>query len=137
MSTGSRTRMLPARAPDGWWTAHPRYRYYVLFAGTGLAIAASSLLLLAGLASLGSGFEAWASFQGALRSPPGLIVSTLLMIALLFFGFRWMRVGAKIPAVRLGILPAPNMTLVLVMQMVGLVVMFLVLVALLSGALGI
>jgi fumarate reductase subunit C len=129
--------MLPARPPDGWWTGHPRYRRYVLFASTGLAIAAVDLLLLAALASLGSGHAAWASFQARLASTPGLAVSALLLVALFFFAVRWMRVGAKIPAVRLGILPAPNVTLVLVMQMLGLVSMFAGLVVLLSGAIGI
>jgi fumarate reductase subunit C len=129
--------VLPARAPDGWWTGHPRYRWYVLFAATGLVIAAANLLLLAALAAVGSGYQAWADFQAALAHPLSRVASVLLFLALLFFAVRWMRVGAKIPAVRLGILPAPNVTLILVLQMLGLVAVFGALVGLLSGVIGI
>jgi fumarate reductase subunit C len=117
--------------------SHPRYRWYVLFAATGLAIAAASVVLLAGLAALARGQRAWASYQAVLASPIALLASALLFAALAFFGVRWMRVGAKIPAVRLGVLPAPSVTLVLVLQMTGLVALFLGLVVLLSGAIGI
>ena len=129
----SSTPTLAAREPDGWWTGHKRYRNYVLFAATGIVLTVVNILILAGVAAADSGAAAWGRFLGALGSPIGLPVSAFLLFATLFFAIRYLRVGAKIPAVRLGPVPAPNMTLVLVLQFAGFATITLAVIAALSG----
>ncbi len=132
MATSS-TRTLAARVPDGWWMGHARYRRYVMFAGTGMVLALVNCLLLVGLSALGSGFAGWESYQGFLGSPPGLLLVVLLLGGTVFFSLRWLRVGAKIPSVRLGVIPAPSTGMVLIAHYAGLVTITLVVLAVLSG----
>ena len=130
----SPTRVAPARAPDGWWMGHPRYRSYVLFAGTGLVLWIVALVLLGGVSALGQGAEAWESYQGLLGSIPGLLLCVLLLLGTLFFSLRWLRVGVKIPQVRLGPLPAPPEPVLWVAHFAGLAAITALVVLLLSGA---
>lgn len=133
MASAAPTKTLPARTPDGWWREHPRYRAYVLFAGTGFVLALVNVVLLAGVAALSAGAAAWQSYLSALGSLPGLAGIAVLLVGTLFFALRWLRVGAKIPAVRLGPLPAPSMGLILVLHYAGFLTLTLVIVVLLSG----
>ena len=127
------TRTAPARMPDGWWTGHPRYRSYVLFAGTGLVLVPVCVVLLLGVQALGNGYDAWLGYQAALASVPGLLLSSVLMIGTLFFAFRWLRVGAKIPGVKLGPIPAPGVGLILVGHFAGFVTLTALLLLILGG----
>ena len=129
----SPTPTLPSRMPDGWWTGHTRYRNYVLFAATGIVLVADCILVLAGVRALGQGAGAWARFLGALGSPPGLLLVLLLAVGTFFFAIRWLRVGAKIPAVPLGPVPAPGVGLILVLHFAGFVTLSLLVLVLLSG----
>ena len=133
MTAASPTRTLAARRPDGWWLQHPRYRLYVLFAATGLVLAAVNAVLLFAIAALANGFDAWLAYLEALGSIPGLLLTLLLLLGTFFFSLRWLRVGAKIPAVRLGPLPAPSMTIVAVGHFAGLVTLTALLLIFLSG----
>ncbi len=89
--------------------------------------------LVVGLSALGSGFAGWESYQGFLGSPPGLLLVVLLLAGTVFFSLRWLRVGAKIPSVRLGVIPAPSTGMVLIAHYAGLVTITLVVLAVLSG----
>ena len=129
----SPTRTLPARVPDGWWREHPRYRTYVLFAATGFVLIGVNLLLLAGISALSTNVAAWQGYLETLGSLPGLVLVGALLIGTLFFALRWLRVGAKIPAVRLGPLPAPSVELILIGHYAGFVSLTLVILLLLSG----
>ena len=129
----SPTRTLPARVPDGWWREHPRYRRYVLFAATGMVLVAVNAVLLAGVQALATSVAAWDRYLELLGSIPGLVLIAALLVGTLFFSLRWLRVGAKIPSVRLGPLPAAGMGLILVMHFAGLVTVSLVLLLILSG----
>ena len=91
------TRTAPARLPDGWWLAHPRYRSYVLFAGSGIVLMLDSLVLILGLRALAAGVAAWQAYLAAWGSLPGIVAAWGLLFGTLFFSFRWLRVGAKIP----------------------------------------
>jgi fumarate reductase subunit C len=129
----SPTRTLPARVPDGWWREHPRYRSYVLFAATGFVLIGVNLLLLAGVAALSTSVAAWQGYLEVLASLPGLVVVAALLVGTWFFALRWLRVGAKIPAVRIGPLPAPSMGLILIGHYAGFVSLTLLILLLLSG----
>lgn len=129
----SSTPTLAAREPDGWWTGHPRYRNYVLFAATGIVLSIVNVLILLTVSAAAQGAAAWTRVLGVLGSPLGLLVSAFLLLATLFFAIRYLRVGAKIPVVRLGPIPAPNMTLVLVLQFAGFITVSLAVIVALSG----
>ena len=127
------TPTLPARVPDGWWTGHARYRYYMLFGMAGGLLAVVSCVLLLGVRALGEGAAAWARYQAMLGSPPGLLLSALLMVSTGFFAVRWLRVGVKVAQVQIGPMPAPAGWLLLVAHFAGLLTISLVLLLLLSG----
>lgn len=133
MQAESPTPTLPPRLPDGWWTGHTRYRNYVLFALTGLVLAGVNVLLLAGISALATSVAAWESYLAFLGGPLGVLIVLVLLVGTLFFAVRWLRVGKKIPAMELGPLPAPSMTVVLIANFAGFVTVSLVLLALLSG----
>jgi fumarate reductase subunit C len=127
------TKTLPARAPDGWWTGHTRYRYYMAFGMAGGLLAVVSLVLLLGVRALAQGAEAWAAYQGLMGSPVGLLLSLVLLVSSGFFAVRWLRVGVKVPQVKVGPIPAPAGWLILIGHFAGLVTVSLLILLLLSG----
>lgn len=131
----SPTRTLAARPPDGFPMSQPRYRSYVLFGATGFVLAIVNLVLLCGLRALASGIPAWQNYLASLGSGVGLVLTAFLLLGTCFFAIRWLRVGAKIPAVRIGSLPAPSVPLVMVGHFAGFVAVTLGLVIALSGLL--
>ena len=110
------TRTSPARPPDGFWMEHPRYRSYVVFAGTGLILAIDAMIVLRAARALGDGPEAWASYLAAFAAPIGIVASVVLLFVTLFFSFRWLRVGVKVATVRIGPVPAPPAPVMLVLH---------------------
>ncbi|MFQ5515357.1 MAG: hypothetical protein ACE5FG_13110 [Myxococcota bacterium] len=135
MSPGaSRTRTAPALPPDGFWLEHPNYRRYVLFAASGLVLSAVCIEILTVLRALGAGAAAWQSCLELLASPPALLLNVLLLLGTVLYSIRWLRVGTKIPLVRIGPLPAPPLAAIYVAHFAGLVVVSLLVVVVLSGA---
>ena len=92
------TRTSPARPPDGWFVGFYRYRNYVLFASTSLAMALGCAMLLFGLAALGRGADAWTAYLARLGSPPGALLTLVSLAGSVYFAIRWGWVGRKIPA---------------------------------------
>ena len=129
----SPTRTLPARPPDGFPFAHPRYRWYVLFAATGMPLALACVLLLLAVSALSQGSAAWARYLALMASPPMVVLSGAIFVAVLYFAIRFLWVGRKIPGVRLGPMPAVSMEVAGVLQLVGFVKLFILVVILLSG----
>jgi fumarate reductase subunit C len=127
------TPTAPARAPDGFWLQHPRYRSYVLFAGTGLILAIDALILLRGVGALGQGIAAWRAYLAALGTPVGIVASWLLFLSTLFFSIRWLRVGAKIPPVPLAFLLSLPRPVFLIGHYATLVALSALLLLVLSG----
>ena len=133
MSHASPTRTLPRRMPDGFWMQHTRYRNYVLFAATGLVLALVNVVLLLGVRALATSVAAWESYLAVLGSIPGVLFVLLLLLGTVYFALRFTYVGRKIPGVKLGPMPAVGMTVALVLNMSGLVTVWLVVLVLLSG----
>jgi fumarate reductase subunit C len=131
--TSSPTRTAAARVPDGWWTGHAGYRNYVLFAASGAVLAVVCVVLLYGIRAIGQGSAAWEAYLGALASVPGASVSAFLLLGTVLFAVRWLRIGAKIPVVRLGPLPAPPMPVIVLAHFGGLVTLSAIILVLLSG----
>jgi fumarate reductase subunit C len=132
MSAGA-TRTAPAQLPDGWWLGHARYRRYVLFAATGGMLWLAALIVLGGINALGRGAAAWDAYLASLASPIGVVVMTLIVISILFFAFRWLRVGVKIPLVDIGPIAAPPEPVIWVVHFGGLAALTAVLLLILSG----
>lgn len=110
----SPTPTAPARMPDGWWLGHPRYRRYMLFAATGIALALASAILVRGIARIGEGAAAWQSYLDYLGGPI-LVLNVILLVGICFFALRFLRLGLKVFSVPIGPLPAfpPGVWLVL------------------------
>ncbi len=116
------TRTAPPRPPDGFPLAHPRYRQYVLFTATGIFLALDALILIRAVEALGEGPAAWNAFLGTFRSTLGIVVGAVLTVITLFFAMRWLRVGSRVPTVRIAFLPAPPEPLVLLAHFGGFAV---------------
>ncbi|MCP5067679.1 MAG: hypothetical protein GY946_14040 [bacterium] len=132
-----RTRTAPAHAPNGFPFGFRRYRSYTLFAATALPMALAAVVLLFGVAALGSGEEAWNSFLGALSSPVAIVISLIMLAASVYFAIRFGWVGRKIAAGRIGPIPGPPLPLPLlgVAPLGGMVVGWLLILAILGGVL--
>ncbi len=133
MAAASSTPTLPARLPDGWWMSHKGYRYYMFFAMAGGVLSLGSIVLLLAVHALAAGSQAWEGLQAMLGSPAGLMLSALILVPTCFFSLRWLRVGVKIPQVKLGPMPAPGPGLLYVVSFGGLVALSLLVLLLLSG----
>ena len=127
------TRTAPARAPDGWWSGHPRYRNYVFFAASGVPLALACVVLLLGVRALGQGHAAWQAYLAQLGSLPGQLGCWLLLLGTIFFSVRWLRVGVKIPLVRIGPLPAPPAPVIWVAHFAGLLTLTALVLLVLGG----
>jgi fumarate reductase subunit C len=132
-AAASPTRTLPARWPDGFPLQNRRYFWYFLFAGTGMVLTLAAIVVLCVLRALASGFGAWAGLLETLASPPVLLLNGLLWIGVLYFAVRFLWVGVKIPSVKLGPIPAPPASVILVGHFAGLITLSLVLIVLFSG----
>ena len=121
MSQASVTRTLPARAPDGWWTGHTRYRNYVLFAMTGFDLALASIVLLLAVRALAGGLAAWTEFLAMLASPPVMLVMLFILLGVGYFSIRFLIVGAKPLQVAIGPLPRPGAGLINTLHVGGVV----------------
>ena len=132
MSAGA-TKTAPAQLPDGWWMGHARYRRYVLFAATGGVLWLAALIVLGGIRALGNGAAAWEAYLASLGSPIGIVVMSLIVISTLFFAFRWLRVGVKIPLVAIGPVPAPPEPVIWVAHFGGLAALTGLLLLILGG----
>jgi fumarate reductase subunit C len=132
MSAGA-TRTAPPQLPDGWWMGHARYRRYVLFAATGGVLWMAALIVLGGINALARGAAAWETYLASLRSPIGVVVMGLIVVSILFFAFRWLRVGVKIALVDIGPIPGPPEPVIWVAHFAGLAALTGLLLLILGG----
>jgi fumarate reductase subunit C len=114
------TRTAPAPKPEGFWIQHPRYRSYVLFAGTGALLWLGALVLARGLFALGEGVAAWNAYLAALGSPAGVVAMVVIFAATVFFALRFLWIGIKVATVDLGPIPAPPAPVIFVLHYAGL-----------------
>lgn len=132
MSETPLTRTAPARPPDGFWVWHPRYRSYVLFAGTGLLLAIAAALVVRAVRVLGEGAAAWQAYLEGLAGPAAAL-NALVFVGVVWFALRFLRVGIKALSVPIGPLPALPQPLLWAVQVGGLVVMNLLIALIMFG----
>jgi len=76
----------------GWWRRRPVYRNYLLRESTSVVIGLYALFLLAGLAALAIGPEAWQRWLGLLSSPIGWLLHLVAFAAFTLHAWTWFKV---------------------------------------------
>ncbi len=117
------------RRPMGRWYLRPFYLFvYTLRELTAVFVLLYALVLLAGLAALAAGPDAWAGYRQALTHPLSIGLHGLILVAALYNSMTWFMVAPKaMPAVFIGTRPLPG----LLITLAHIVVFLLVSVALL------
>lgn len=91
------------RSMDGWTRRLPFYRWYLLREATCVFVIAYALVLLAGLASLAQGREAFDAWRTLLASPWAIAFHLLTLAAMVYHSWTWFKVMPKtLPFLRLG-----------------------------------
>lgn len=83
------------RPMEGWWRRNPFFLKYMAREVTALFVAAYGLVLLAGLARLSQGPEAFADWLEGLRSPLSIAFHVLLLAVFLYHTYSWFRIMPK------------------------------------------
>lgn len=120
--------------PMGRWYLRPFYLFvYTLRELTAVFVLLYALVLLAGLAALAAGPDAWASYRQALTHPLSIGLHGLILVAALYNSMTWFMVAPKaMPAVFIGTRPLPGLLITLAHIVVFLLVSLALLV--LAGA---
>jgi len=136
-TTHSKTPTAASRKPSGFPMGFYRYRNYTLFAFTSVPIMLCATALIEGANALSHGKEAWEAWLANMAKPHWLALSWVCLGFVLYFAIRFGWVGRKIAAGRIGPVPRPPLPLFLlgVAPLGGFVTVWLILLAILGGAL--
>ena len=120
--------------PMGRWYLRPAYLFrYTLRELTAVFVLVFALILLAGLAALVAGPEAWAGFLGLLSHPLMIGLSAVLLLAALYNSITWFLVAPKaMPAIFIGTRPVSD-RVIAVVHLVVFAILSVLIVALLAG----
>jgi len=83
------------RPMRGWWRRDPFFMRYMAREATSLFVVAYALILLATLASLVRGREAFEAWTALLRSPEALVLHAALLAAFLWHTVTWFLIMPK------------------------------------------
>jgi fumarate reductase subunit C len=101
------------RPVRGWWRRNPFYRAYIVREASCVAVIAYALMLLAGLACLARGREAFDAWRGLLASPWSIGLHLLALVLFLYHAWTWFAVMPKtLPFVRLAGRRVPDRAIV-------------------------
>jgi fumarate reductase subunit C len=112
----------------GRWFLRPGYLFrYTLRELTAVFVLVAALVLLAGLAALVAGPEAWAGFRAVLAHPLMIGLHAVLLTAALYNSLTWFLVAPKAtPAMFIGTRPVPGRVIVLAHLLVFAIVSALI-----------
>lgn len=99
---GGRSPVYVRPMPRTWWLRTRRYRRFAIRELTSVAVAASSVILLALLFALSRGRDAYEGFLGWLDSSGAVVLSAIILAGVLYHTITWLRLTAHIQVVRLG-----------------------------------
>ena len=99
---GGRSPVYVRPMPRTWWLRTRRYRQFAIRELTSVAVAASSVILLALLFALSRGRDAYEGFLGWLDSSGAVVLSAIILAGVLYHTITWLRLAAHIQVVRLG-----------------------------------
>ena len=90
------------RYPIFWWLEKFSYAKFITRELTSLAVGYAAVLLTLEVWVLSKGPEAYARFDGLLRSPPVLILHGVLFLLLLFHSITWLNLAPKALVLHVG-----------------------------------
>jgi fumarate reductase subunit C len=91
------------RPTAGWWNRNAFYRWYMLREVSCVFVIAYALVLLAGVAALANGKEAYTAWRLWLGSPLALTLHIFTLVFMVYHSWTWFKVMPKtLPFVRLG-----------------------------------
>lgn len=99
---GGRSPVYVRPMPRTWWLRTRRYRRFAIRELTSVAVAASSVILLALLFALSRGRDAYEGFLGWLDSSGAVVLSAIILAGVVYHTITWLRLTAHIQVVRLG-----------------------------------
>lgn len=97
-----------ARMPIFWWVESLSSIKFITRELTSLAVGYSAILLVLFVWTLGRGEQSYARFVGFLQSPGGLLLHSLVFVAVLYHAITWLHLAPKAMAVRLGHRQVPD-----------------------------
>lgn len=89
------------KIPRTWWLRTASYRRFAAREFTAVFAAAFSVVLLLFLSALSRGKEAYEGFLRWLRLPGVVVLSSIILVAMLYHAATWFRLTAHIQEVRL------------------------------------
>jgi fumarate reductase subunit C len=90
------------RMPIFWWLGKLSYTKFITRELTSIAVGYAAIAILIEVWALSRGEDAYDRFVGWLQSPVGLILNTLILLALLFHTITWLNLAPKALTVRVG-----------------------------------
>ena len=99
---GGRSPVYVRPMPRTWGLRTRRYRRLAIREFTSVAVAASSVILLALLFALSRGRDVYEGFLGWLDSSGAVVLSAVILAGVLYHTITWLRLTAHIQVVRLG-----------------------------------
>lgn len=91
------------RSMDGWWKRDPFFIKYMAREITAFIVAIYAVVLLAGLARLSQGPEAFEQWLDGLRSPGSIAFHVFVLLVFLYHTWSWFRIMPKtMPPVNIG-----------------------------------
>jgi fumarate reductase subunit C len=90
------------RMPIFWWLGKLSYTKFITRELTSLAVGYAAIMIVIQVWALSRGSDAYEHFVGWLQSPVGLILNTLVVLALLFHTITWLNLAPKALIVRIG-----------------------------------
>ncbi|HEY3052648.1 MAG TPA: hypothetical protein VGK04_04590 [Thermoanaerobaculia bacterium] len=90
------------RMPIFWWLGKLSYTKFITRELTSLAVGYAAIMILIEVWALSLGRDAYERFIGWLQSPVGLILNSLVLLALIFHTITWLNLAPKALIVRVG-----------------------------------
>jgi fumarate reductase subunit C len=96
------------KIPRTWWLRTAPFRRFAAREFTAVFAAAFSVVLLLFLSALSRGEEAYEGFLRWLRLPGIVVLSSIILVAMLYHAVTWFRLTAHIQEIRLGPIAVPR-----------------------------
>ena len=91
------------RPMTSWWRRDPFFMRYMVREATAVAVAVYAVVLAVGLVRLAQGEAAWNGWLAAVRSPLGVLLHVVLLVAFVVHAKSWFEIMPKtMPAIVVG-----------------------------------
>jgi len=108
--------------PRTWWLRTTPFRRFAAREFTAVFAAAFSIVLLLFLSALSRGQEAYEGFLRWLRLPGVVVLSSIILVAMLYHAVTWFRLTAHIQQIRVGASAVPRRAVVAALLAIWVVV---------------